>query len=582
MITINPPLSPSKRQLVDIPSQEGISSTRRSVLCLLTALLATTLGVCAEAGTNATADARVHILAGAEYGYWAPEIRELYVRVPVQADPVGGDEPFAASGVTVDGVPVEYSFWYFDGATFDYEAIRQASRKKIEVFIPVAWRAGDKHEIGLRYTYAGKPGEQKQVIPAPATGGAWKESAGGNQAFRVREEAGLARHNEPVEFDVAMADTVFPDPENAVRATVMRSPGVFEEIPCQVYDVERSEPDHHFAQRASIRFRATVQLSVPAKSEALIHLWNCPGQKPAAGPAPVSLQGGARGGTVENAFYAIHLDPQSGQMLRWEDKRLKTTFAYIDARPVVKDSLTVMHRTPDLFRVGAPWSHALEWTNPATRVISGPLFCETIRWGPMPAAPEVQGRVTYRFLAGRPEMRMSSVLRVVQDVRVMAFRNGNMSFSPDLFTDVAWPRQDGSYVRLPIGKALGNDMGAPPPARFPVDTPWMVFYNRDTRIAMALITTKLAYFSEGADHPNQSRAHTYASLYRDDFLYTIRSLNQTYCAATRTYVVPMHAGTVAYEETAFFPFTFDAQDNRQFRAVEDLRREMLNPLVIVP
>ena len=547
----------------------------RVALCLL--LLVMAAGVRAE-----VAKGTVHIAAGAEYGYWAPEIHEMYLRLPIKADPIGGDEVFAPRGVTIDGKPAAYVFWYVDGHTIDYDPAQHAGKAKITAFIPITWHANEQHEIVLHYYYSGKEGEERATISTPKTGGAWDQCTGGNQAFMIREEAGMARKAEPVEVEVTIPFAQFPDPERTVRATLMRAPGVFEEIPCQVYDVEKyGESRADNAQPAYVRFRVVVQMTVKAKSQTLLHLWTAAPldpTKPIA--APLRLEGDALGGTVMNADYAIQLDKQSGQLYSWQEKRLQTVFNYVDPRKGVEQS--VMHRTPDIFRTGASWSHAFEWKNPEHRVIAGPVFCETLRWGEMPWVPEAFSRVSYRFFADRPEVRVASSMRVTKDMLVKGFRMSNMIFGGSMFTHVAWPTQDGHITRITIQQAYGNDMGAPPPARFPFNTPWVAFYNREKKIGIAMITANLAYFSESAEHPNQSQQVMYASFYRGAFLYTIRSANQTYCANVRTYPTPMHVGTTMYEDVAYLPFSFSRENDKQFRPAEELLEQIRKPLVVVP
>ncbi len=519
------------------------------------------------------AQGAVAVLAGAEYGYYAPEIHEMYLRLHLQFTPTDGKDDLAAGRVTIDGQPVAYAFWYADDHTFDYGVERGASRKKMQVFVPCGWRAHARHEVLVKFTYNGQEGEVKAVLPTPATGGAWAAATGGNQAFLVREEAGLARRQEPVEFDVTMPAALFPDPEHTVRATLMRAPGVFEEIPCQTYDAE--------VVGRFVRFRATVQLTMAAKSSALVHLWSCPARTEEV-PGGISLAGGALGGVISTADFRIELDQQSGQLYRWEDRRLKHQFSYIDARPGVTGNAAVIHRTPDVYGLHAPWAHAYDWKAPQSRLVRGPLFVETIRWGEMVGVPEIIGRVSYRFYAGRPEVRTTSSMRVTKDVLTRGLRVGNMIFGPTEFTHVAWPRQDGTIVRVPIARGLGNDMGAPPQTRFPVDTPWVVFYHREQKIGMAMVTPALAYFTEGAGHVNQSRATAYASLYRGCLMYVIRSLTQTYCADTRTYPTPLHAGDTVYEEAVYLPFAFTRDEAKQFAPVTTLLQELRNPLVVVP
>lgn len=559
--------------------------TRRPARPLLRTILCCLLAVLAAAAFAAAPvlDARVRIGDGAVYGYWAPEIHEMYLKLPVTCAPIGGDERFYPREVTVDGKPAAPVYWYVDGHTIDFDPAPHASGSKIAAFVPVAWHGGESHEIGLRFQYGNAAGEQRVTIAAPKTGGAWAPAIAGNQAFLIREEAGLARQDEAVDVEVTIPIAQFPDPERMVRATLMRAPGDFVEIPCQVYEVEKyGETLDGNGPLAYVRFRAAVQLTMQPKSQALVHLWACAPRDAAAPAGALRLEGSALGGVVHNAGYDIELDRQSGQLYRWQEKRLGTVFEYVDPRKGVGGNQVVIHRTPDIFRTGVQWSHAFEWNNPENSAVAGPVFAETLRWGKMPWVPEAFSRISYRFVANRPEVRVASSMRVIQDMLLKGFRAGNMIFGRDLFTHIAWPRQDGSIARITLQQAYGNDMGAPPPARFPLDTPWVAFYNQKTKTGFAMVTANLAYFSEGPAHPNTSRQTAYASFYRGYFVYAIRSANQTYCAGVATYPTPMRAGTVLYEDVAYLPFSFAREDAKQFRPVERLLRELKNPLVVVP
>ena len=100
----------------------------------------------------------------------------------------------------------------------------------------------------------------------------------------------------------------------------------------------------------------------------------------------VKVEGAALGGTVENSFYKIKLDDKSGQLLNWEDKRLKGFFEGWGE----PGAMHPMHYTPDVYRAGSPWSHAEDWKQPEAHEIRGPLFYESTRLGPMPGAPELE------------------------------------------------------------------------------------------------------------------------------------------------------------------------------------------------
>ncbi|MHB9107552.1 MAG: hypothetical protein ACYDCO_10900 [Armatimonadota bacterium] len=544
--------------------QTAVSRGFVSFLCLLAFALAACAGV--------------HI-GKAEFGYYAPQIHEMYLKLPVTVDPAGENEKFFPNAVLIDGKRAPYIYFYFNGTTVDFSAAHHASKGKIELFVPVHWKANAQHEVSLCYTLNDAKGEETVTLPTPKTGGAW-DGTTDNIAFLVREEAGLARVNEPVDFDLTVEQDRFPEPEKRIRATVMTAPGVFTEIPCQVYDVQAvTQEQGMYSKTPLFRFRAIVQLTVKTKSQALVHLWTCPPRETPAGP--ITLNGGALGGTVSNDAYEITLDETCGQFHTWRDKRLGVTFEYKDTRKV-EGQQAVIHRTPDLYRANKSWTHALDWDKPANRSITGPVMVETIRWGEMPWVPEAFSKVDYRFFANRPEIRAISSMRIVKDIEALGVRMGGFILTPSLFTHIAWPEQDGTIRRCTVPDALGNDMGAPPQSRFPVNTPWVVVYHQEKNYGFALITANYAYFSDGPGHANESRSQAYVSNYRGFGVYSIRSSTQTYCAHFRSFHTPVEAGTTMYEDVAYLPFTYAREDKHQFDKVWALWKEMRNPLVIVP
>jgi len=363
----------------------------------------------------------------------------------------------------------------------------------------------------------------------------------------------------------------------------MSAPGKYRELPCQVYDVEHLPAAGRQGGRPVVRFRVAMQLSLAAHEEATVFLWNCPEAPAHVRPAEIQMRSDEQGTFIENSFYRIQLCPKSGQMFSWFDKRLSVELKYDDPRKLRPD-LRVINRTPDVCREGKPWSHAFDWDPDEyeTRALAGRIFCETIRWGKMHEVPEASARVRYRFYRDSPEVRIESSIRILKDFRAYALRNGSMSFSIGIFTHAAWPKQDGTIVRLPLTKARGNDMGAPPIANMPMSTPWIALYNAGKKYGMALITVKRAFFSERLHHPNRSRARAYVSDYRGISVYVMRSANQTYIAAIRCLPTRLHAGTVLYEEMVVVPFKLGNAQTPDLQEIRDRYQRLCKPLIVVP
>ncbi len=515
----------------------------------------------------------------ATYGLWAPEFRELHVRIPLHLDPGDGPDIFRPVSVSVDGVRPSYALWYFDSTPFDFVAIPAASHTRVEVFVPVFWQAGEQHAIALAYDYGGTAGTIMVQATAPDTGGAWSRArGGGNLAFAVREEAGLDRTREVVEFDGVIERALFPDPGQSVRAT--RWDGATHvEIPCQVYAVE-SVPGTML-----VHFRVAVQLSVPANEHVVVCLWHVDDETPVPVAGPLTRTVNADAITVSNDEYAIRLSSRSGQLMTWRDRRRNILFDYVDPRNL-EEWARVINRTPDVYRVGQSWSHVFDWQVGQYREtwIQGPVFFESVRWGKMPfTGDELSATVRYRFTAGVPDVRITSMLSVDQDTLVLALRNGGIALTPSLFTHAAWPRQDGRIEHVSLDQALGNDTGAPAATRMPTDTPWIALWHREKGYGFGVHTIRQAYYGKGPQRPSMARQQAYVSVYRHRCLYTIRSLTQTYQADIRSLPVPLSAGTELYEVMIWSPFTLAPGEGTDvLQAVEAAHARFTHPLVVIP
>lgn len=525
-----------------------------------------------------------------EYLYEHPAMRRAHVRVRLEMQPADdeGDPRFMPGLVEVDGERIRGAFWWVDGTAHDYSVIRDPVGSTIDVHVPLLWRDGEEYELRLVYGYgrgwrrANIVHELRHTLAPTGEGGAWDEADSGGHAFVVREVAGLDRQGEIVEFDLTVPEAEYPDPDANVRATLMTEPGVFEPIPVQVYGSGRIENGGRFYPAPVVRFRAAVAMDVPAHGERIVHLWTAGG---AAEPEPeqrARLEGGPVRGTVEHSAYRIQLDDPSGQLGAWYDRALDVEFAFTRPSRGGEVRYNAMHYTPDVFDDRVPWAHADDWVDPEARVIAGPVFLDTIRHGPMPGVETVHVSVNYRFTPAR-HVEAWSAIHVREDTEALALRNAGMIGDLSLFTHAAWPEFDGTVREVPTAALSGNDTGAPPLGRMPIDTPWIAFINADEGYGIAAITTEMAYFHEKGEPVNRSGGHMYVSEYRGRFLYTLRALNINYQAHQRSKRSPISAGTLAHERTFYIPFSLnEGKNDARYEPVIQLYERMRRPLVVMP
>ncbi|MEX1027644.1 MAG: hypothetical protein WD049_06515 [Candidatus Paceibacterota bacterium] len=478
----------------------------------------------------------------------------------------------------IDDESVYGVYWWMNGVVYEKADNLDPTNSIIDVRIPLAWHSGETYNLRFAYTYGDESFEITHTADVPENSGVWHFAAAGGETFVIRETAGIERNGELVELDVTGPAPLYPDPHKDVRATVLTARGEHKQIPVQINNVTRT-PETQISP-PGIYFKATVALDVPAGEEQTVMLWHAPTAPVRSPQQHIELTGGPIGGILQSPEYRVELHEPSGQLLNWTDQELGETLTYNQAPADRPPIIYPFHYAPDAYDGEGSWSHTSDWEAPDVDVLSGPLFVETVRRGTLPGMEEVYASVHYRFPGSGP-FESSSVIRVTKDVNAMALRNGSFGADDELFTHVAWPTTDGSVKEVPLSLLKGNDTGAPPAGKLPIDTPWVAYINKPKGYAFASIVAESSYFNETGEPVNRSGGHRYVSMYRGWFVYSVRALNITYQDTIRTLYSPIPAGTVAHLRTVYTAFSLDDTDN-PYEPVITAARRARNPLILIP
>ncbi len=384
---------------------------------------------------------------------------------------------------------------------------------------------------------------------------AWRSWATPWKYFKqleLRETAGLARVQEPVEISLA-----FPSDQTDSLARELR--------------VARIENDQLFEVPSQIlreRFRASdkvrhaqllMQISCAAHDTVkLLIFYGNPNAELPEYPSDLTTVGEGWGLELSNAYFKAILSRQTGQLERLilrrehglelyaggeghgEPPGIDWAHDYVDADNFQKLRISLWDRCPDY------------------EVIRGPLCTVIRRWGfpyspvhPIDTPAKLKIEVEYRFYSGLPWFHKFGSMRAIQSFDASALRDDEWVFSGQPFTDKLWIDAQG---RLQSGDV--------PPAH--QEQLWGIgFTNRDSKDAF------MAIFLEHAAHGLPELKHNGSpNLYY-----------RWHGSVWSRYPLPVRsvpAGAELVQRNAYL--TLPLVDNQSHRQVEELRRCLLKPL----
>jgi hypothetical protein len=292
---------------------------------------------------------------------------------------------------------------------------------------------------------------------APFQTAGWK----GFRTITVAETAGLAREKEPVDaaFTIPAADT-----SPAGYRVVADSSKQWIEIPSQVYQLRKTGK--------SVSGRIAFFCAVPAGKKRIYRLYyGNPGAAMPQYPTGLSVKPADKGPIegpmhwmIENNFYRIETFPKNAQVWHIWDKKgrnirwwFKEWTPYDSGGNPVNWSPNTWIAYPDRARAGVgkeddviDWHYVVGWDNPEHEIISGPIFHEIRRKGPVWPHPDrvdtayardrkirTRAEIVYRFYDGLPWFYQWSHFSTHEDFYNYFIRNCQWVFNDSIFSSMA-------------------------------------------------------------------------------------------------------------------------------------------------
>ncbi|MFA6109305.1 MAG: hypothetical protein WDA75_11110, partial [Candidatus Latescibacterota bacterium] len=278
--------------------------------------------------------------------------------------------------------------------------------------------------------------------------------------------------------------------------------------------------------------------------------------------------------TVNNAFYAATLCPQSGQISSLQPLQVPDAAFYYS--PGGGDR-RMLHYNPDLWVPNRTWTHASDWNPPPYATLAeGPLVLRTRRWGDLPGLHGVRCSVEYTFYAWTPWIRTRTVLEVEAVLTTNAIRNEEIVVNADQVDCWAWKETDGQVHDRPIAPDPSLPAGVVGVIRN--EAPWIAFYQAATGAGIAGIRLAQQATTRGAGERAYWNTGTLVADYGWGFRYWSRSL--IYGTGDfwpdREYVV--EPGLLYTDECAYLPVVVGGEGRERFAGLEATEARLRQPI----
>lgn len=438
------------------------------------------------------------------------------------------------------------------------------------LLVRLDWQNGSKNQLSLSLT----KGDQAKTISldftAPDQGGWWDPAWQYYASVVVREQAGLARQNEPVHQLVGVYTDRLADAQKEVRVVELDAvSGSPKEIPCQVYNESRWEEfaDEHCqpTYNFDVAFLANVQ---PFEHKVYLVFYGNPQAKKPDYCTDLYISGSGLEQRLGNQFYEIKLQKESGSI---EDIIIKQGINQTFSHKLETNG--AVQWNPDIYAPPTPWNHISDWDPPAEYTLeAGPVFIMLKRWGPMPMYDDVLCSSTYMFYAASPTIILQSTAELTQDRDVIALRNGEIVFNRELADEFAWKKTDGEVNTVRI-----DDLPRHPVMGLYMDfkTPWFALFNREKQAAVGVVNVELANIRKDR---GLERFDPFQYVQAGPWVYVARPLIYSFVGSNPQRVLRAYGNSLSYEKLAWIPHSLDNSQEYLFSWLEDINDALKAPL----
>lgn len=428
---------------------------------------------------------------------------------------------------------------------------------------------------------------------SPASGGYWNAAWRSYIGIIVTETGGLKRDGEPVHMNLSVFKDKIRNPAQEVRLVEVNPshrsfadakegyPCV--EVPSQVYHVSVFD-DPQYVNKVEYdstlkkeirRYHATTCFEVaflaylePYEQKLYMIFYDNPNAQKPDYKSDLVVSGSGIGKTVENPFYRIKLDKNSGAF--------ETILVKHGVDILLEHKLETngaVHWNPDVYAPPLPWVHASDWEKPEMEEISGPIFYMSRRYAPLPHMKSVKASVTYFFYPNKPYVVMKSALELERDLDVQAIRNAEIVFNHAVLNEFVYKDRKGTVQSLKIEGSRPHPEHA---IEISDKTPWLGFVNREKKVGFVGINLAYVNLNKFGGTPSTYEPYFYAA--NGPWIYMSRGLNYSFGSNNPGRLQKAKAGSFFSEEIAYLPFKLGDRQSQEFATVEFISDRLLSPL----
>jgi hypothetical protein len=463
-----------------------------------------------------------------------PTFAEPYYRIhfpfEVKADRV------IINGLSLNGGNLGQFLLFKEGKNIS--ATTALDRGVYDIVIDYAWSSRRTYEIVLLYQQeaSGQPDKLELRGTSPRRGGIPGGREGFYRIYKVEEEAGIGRTQEPVTLTLTAARSDIQD-GNFVIYDGNRS------IPYEIMEKGESVPPEKVASSHPVTQTYKIFLPLDATPREKKWLLVLKGENPAPRVGKISVTGEGLGKTIRTAKFVLELSPQSGQI---------NTIESLEAGVKLYNKAGVIHWNPDVFVAGIAWDHSFDWNPPlAFEEKVGDNYYLNVRKGPMPRIRDVDLEVKYTVEAAAPYFISETRLQFEKDLGVIAVRNDEMVLFKELFDSLVYRDKHQKNIKRPLQEEEGFPFGLVHVA--PEDLDWVGLIN--TKVNYGFFCLRLNASNGNFELPGEffHRAGTYFYAPSDgNYVYWVRPLIYTWADfATNNLLTFVPKGSFFYEKNAY-------------------------------
>jgi len=372
---------------------------------------------------------------------------------------------------------------------------------------------------------------------------AWKYRMPVKLTHRDPETAKLV----PVDVTFSLFADRCRRPEREIRL-VLKTGNTEKEVPFQLSRVSAWTNDVDGEKsRPTVNGMITFFDEAPGSADAeYAILYGNTNAEPPSYPTDLEVSGTGPAWTIANSAMTVTLH-SSGQLS-------SVTLRDNPSAPVAPET-GIIHWNPGVFIPNRYWAHSFAWDPPEYCEVTGegPVFVEITRSGVFPDIPEIHLSITYRIFTGRRYVESGTVMRVRDDVGVVALRNDELVFDEGFFTHVGWDNNGETVVKPMNAYSPVNRHGDI--LRLPADTPFVTLFNPSTGIGAATIRVDYANVGPKGGPPRLFDNATYVS--NGHLQYWFRPLIYFHIDWDRKQLITVPEGSIYSERNLYYFYKAD-------------------------